>query len=202
MYVGNEGGAMKRKLAISLMCICFASVLALAACSGSSTSSSSSSASTSSASSSSASGQVGLADPWSNVASAQEAAQGAGVGTFGISADIEYADLGKPFKVTYRYMDGIAEAIVEFPASEVVARKGTASKGDDISGDYNTYAYTWTDDIDGISVTCQGNRQGEAAKATWSDGEYRYSTCTRGLGGDTDFGLNHDRLAAFVKALK
>lgn len=99
-------------------------------------------------------------------------------------------------------MNGIAEADVDFGASQVTARKGASSQGDDISGDYNTYAYAWIDEIDGISITCQGNRQGDATKATWSDGEYRYSTSALGLGGDDNFGLNHDRLAAFVQALK
>ena len=99
-------------------------------------------------------------------------------------------------------MDGIAEARVEFPASQVVVRKGVASKGDDISGDYNSYAHTWTEDFDGVSVICQGNRQGDATKATWSDGTYSYSTDVRGLGGDSDFGLNHDRLAVFMRVLK
>lgn len=185
-----------------LVCICLASFMALVACAGGSKPSSSSSASSSSASSAASSSQVSIANPWSEVASAQEAAQGAGVETFGTGFEIEYADLGKPFTVTYQYMDGIAEARVEFPASQVTARKGVASKGDDISGDYNTYAYTWTEDFDGVSVKCQGNRQGDATKATWSDGKYSYSITTLGLGGDTDFGLNHDRLAVFVQLMK
>lgn len=190
---------MNRKLTVPFICFCLVSLLAFAACSGGSTSSSASSSSVSSAVPSS---QASLANPWSAASSAQEAAQGAGVGSFGVTADIEYLDLGKPFQVTYQYMDGIAEAKVDFGASEVIVRKGLASKGDDISGDYNTYAHTWTEDIDGISVECQGNRQGDAMKATWSNGDYRYSTITHGLGGDVDFGLNRDRLAVFVATLK
>ena len=193
---------MNRKLTALLVCICLASFMALVACSGGSSSSSGSSASSSSASSAASSSQASLANPWSQAASAQEAAQGAGVGTFGTGFETEYADLGKPFTVTYQYMDGIAEARVEFPASQVVVRKGVASKGDDISGDYNSYAHTWTEDFDGVPVTCQGNRQGDATKATWSDGTYSYSTDVRGLGGDSDFGLNHDRLAVFMRVLK
>jgi len=142
-----------------------------------------------------------LANPWSDVASAEEAAKGAGLDSFVIPDD-PALDLGELFNTTYRCMEGIAEATLEFPASALTVRKGTAAEDGDISGDYTEYKNTWTQDVDGIEVTCWGNREGDATKSIWSvDGVY-YSIIAEGLGGDEDFGLNAERLAAMVSTVR
>ena len=144
---------------------------------------------------------TGLANPWSDVGSAEEAAKGAGIDSFVIAED-PGLDLGQLFERTYRCMDGIAEARLEFPASALTVRKGTKAEEGDISGDYTEYANTWTQDVNGIEVTCFGNREGDAAKSIWTVDNMYFSIVAEGLGGDQDFGLNAERLTAMVSSIQ
>lgn len=144
---------------------------------------------------------TGLANPWSDVESAEEAAKGAGIDSFVIAED-PGLDLGQLFERTYRCMDGIAEARLEFPASALTIRKGTNAEEGDISGDYTEYADTWTQDVNGIEVTCFGNREGDAAKSIWTVDNMYFSIVAEGLGGDQDFGLNAERLTAMVSSIQ
>lgn len=181
------------------------SVVGLAGCAAQGASSNTASASSTAASSettSSASAAASIANPWSDAANAEQAAKGAGLDAFALPEG-DIADLGKPFEITYRYMDGMAEARLEFPASAVTARTSVSEgvEGADISGDYNTYAHEWTEEIDGITVTCAGNREGESTKTYWSSDGFYHSLVAEGLGGDADFGLTAERLAVFVEAM-
>ena len=144
---------------------------------------------------------TGLANPWSDVGSAEEAAKGAGIDSFVIAED-PGLDLGELFERTYRCMDGIAEARLEYPASALTVRKGTIAEEGDISGDYTEYANTWTQDVNGIEVTCFGNREGAAAKSIWTVDNMYFSIVAEGLGGDQDFGLNAERLTAMVSSIQ
>jgi hypothetical protein len=144
---------------------------------------------------------TGLANPWSDVGSAEEAAKGAGIDSFVIAED-PGLDLGELFERTYRCMDGIAEARLEYPASALTVRKGTIAEEGDISGDYTEYANTWTQDVNGIEVTCFGNREGDAAKSIWTVDNMYFSIVAEGLGGDQDFGLNAERLTAMVSSIQ
>ena len=144
---------------------------------------------------------TGLANPWSDVGSAEEAAKGAGIDSFVIAED-PGLDLGELFERTYRCMDGIAEARLEYPASALTVRKGTYAEEGDISGDYTEYANTWTEDVNGIEVTCFGNREGDASKSIWTVDNMYFSIVAEGLGGDEDFGLNAERLAAMVSSIQ
>lgn len=144
---------------------------------------------------------TGLANPWSDVESAEEAAKGAGIDSFVIAED-PGLDLGQLFERTYRCMDGIAEARLEFPASALTVRKGTIAEEGDISGDYTEYANTWTQDVNGIEVTCFGNREGDATKSIWTVDNMYFSIVAEGLGGDQDFGLNAERLTAMVSSIQ
>ena len=144
---------------------------------------------------------TGLANPWSDVGSAEEAAKGAGIDSFVIAED-PGLDLGELFERTYRCMDGIAEARLEYPASALTVRKGTKAEEGDISGDYTEYANTWTQDVNGIEVTCFGNREGDAAKSIWTVDNMYFSIVAEGLGGDQDFGLNAERLTAMVSSIQ
>ena len=139
-----------------------------------------------------------IANPWTDVATAEEAAKGAGLDGFSLEGG--EISLGPVEVTTYRYMDGIAEAAVEFPAVSMTVRKGTGS--DDISGDYNEYANEWTQNIKGLEVTCYGNREGEATKTIWTSGDYSYSITAYGLGGDTDYGLSADDLNTIINGLQ
>lgn len=208
--------AMKKWVGLFAVAVLASSLIALAGCASSSGSSGASStastdasaagqsASVESASSETASSaSAELANPWSNAATAEEAAKGAGLDAFALPEGA-IADMGEPFEITYRYMDGMAEARYEFPAAALTVRTATIAtdESSDISGDYNVYAHEWTEYIDNIPVACAGNREGESIKTYWGDEGAAHSIVAEGLGGDQDFGLAADRLAVFVEAMQ
>ena len=189
----------KKWIGLVVMVAVAASLVALAGCSSPANNGSSSAGSEASNSSAS------MANPWSDAASAEEAAKGAGLDAFALPEG-EIADLGKPIEVTYRFMDGMAEARYELPASSLTVRTATISPEDslDISGDYNTYSNEWTETIANKQIACAGNRKGDSTKTYWGeeDADRAHSNVAEGLGGDEDFGLNTERLTVFVEAMK
>jgi len=144
---------------------------------------------------------VGMPNPWSEVSSAEEAAQGAGIASFSVPADVELT-VGPVTEVTYRCMDGIAEANIMYPACQATIRKGVVPEGEDISGDYNEYAYTWTQSVKGLELTCSGNREGDATKTVWAVDGTSYCILAQGLGGDSDFGFSANDLNSLVNAIQ
>lgn len=211
---------MNKKL-IAAMAVASVLVLALAGCASSgsgsaasksasassasaSASASASSASASASSASASAASVGMPNPWSDAASAEEAAKGAGLDTFSVPEGIKIS-LGEVPAATYSYMDGIAQAKIEFPAVEMTIRKGKASAAaeeGDISGDYTEYANTWTQNIKGLEITCFGNREGDATKTIFQVDDTCYSINVLGLGGDTDYGLKAEDLQSLIMALQ
>lgn len=149
-----------------------------------------------------------MANPWTDVKTAEEAAEGAGVGTFEC-AGIE-TSLGTTEPEVYRWMKGIAEAQIPIAAVDMTIRKGTedaavyeAENGmGDISGDYSDYKYTWTQNVGDVAVQCKGNRKGESTNTTWKAGDYYYSITAFGAGGDDDFGLSKKDVKALVGSIK
>ena len=145
-----------------------------------------------------------IGNPWYEVESAEEAAAGAKVESFYVE-DIEIS-LGELGPVTWRYTTGIAEAQFPVAAVDMTVRKGDSSQTDfgdaDCSGDYNTYKNQWTLDVDGIEVTCSGNRKGEATKTSWNGEKYSYAVLAYGAGGDDDFGLSEEDVISIVKTMK
>lgn len=148
-------------------------------------------------------GNIGMANPWSTADSLEDAAKGAGLDMFSIPEEAEIS-LGEVKLTEARYMEGLAEAVVEFPAVEMTIRKGNASvaQDGDISGDYNEYANTWTQNIKGLEVTCFGNREGDATKTIWQVDDTCYSITAYGLGGDTDYGLSPDDLNSLINGIQ
>ena len=140
------------------------------------------------------------ANPWQNCTTAAEAAAAAGLDGFSEGAGA-ITRLGDQYEVTYLATDGIAQAVIEYPASMLFVRKGTAAESADVSGDDTEYAYTWTTTIGDVELTCSGNREGDAQKTVWTIGDKAYSITTLGLGGDEDFGINADDLALIVPAI-
>ena len=147
------------------------------------------------------SGTTQMPNPWSDVATGAEAAQGAGVDTYEVPEGAEIS-LGAIKVEAYRYMDGIAEAYIPFPAVDTTIRKGIYAGDGDISGDYNEYAHMWTDNINGMDVSCYGNREGESTKTVAISGDYAYTITAYGMGGDTDYGLSADDLNTILSGLK
>lgn len=223
----NMSSTMKRLAGVVAAVVLAGALVALAGCSASSSSSAASaSASAASASASAASASASaaaasasaaapsasaasasseaaeLANPWHDAASAEEAAQGAGLEAFPVPEG-EIADLGPIYEVEYRYMDGMAEARLQLAASVVTVRTAKIAEGDffDISGDYNTYAYEWTEYIANTPIACAGNREGDSIKTYWGEDNIAHSIVAQGGGGDADFGLNVERLTAIVEAM-
>lgn len=149
--------------------------------------------------------QVGMPNPWSDVESAEAAAEGAGIDGFE-PAEGTVISLGEVKVEQYRCMDGMAEARIPIGAVEMTIRKGrpdAAPEGDgDISGDYGEYKNEWTHNIKGLEVKCYGNREGEATKTIWTSGDYAYCILAYGAGGDTDYGLSADDLASLINSIQ
>ena len=149
--------------------------------------------------------EVGMVNPWSTADTLDAAAEGAGLEFFSIPEGAEIS-LGTVELSEARYMDGLAEAVIEFPAVEMTIRKGLSSAADvaegDISGDYGEYANTWTQNIKGLEVTCFGNREGEATKTIWGVDDTYFSITAYGLGGDEDYGLSPDDINSLINGIQ
>ena len=143
----------------------------------------------------------GLANPWKEAASADEAAKAAGLDMFEIPEGSNIS-LGEIKPSAYRYMNDLLEIEINFPAVDMYIRKGLAELGDDISGDYNSYANTWIQNIKGLEVTCFGNRSGEATKTIWTMGDYSYAILAYGRGGDDDYGISPDDINALINGMQ
>lgn len=148
--------------------------------------------------------QTGIANPWSEAATLEEAAEGAGIDGFTF-VDGMVLTLGEVNAETYRYMDGIVDIEAPVAAVELTIRKGRSSleaESGDISGDYNKYTYEWTQNVKGLEVKCFGNREGEATKTIWTVEDYSYAILAYGAGGDEDFGLNADDLSSLINGIQ
>ena len=148
---------------------------------------------------------TGMPNPWSDVDTAEEAAEGAGLDSFMVPEGAEIS-LGEVKVEQYRCMDGIAEARIPIAAVDMTIRKGRADRADvakgDISGDYGEYKYEWTQNIKGLEVKCFGNREGEATKTIWQVDDTCYSITAFGAGGDDDFGLSADDLNSLINGIQ
>ena len=146
----------------------------------------------------------GIANPWTEAKTAEEAAEGAKLDSFDVEG-IEIS-LGKVEPAKYRYMTGLAEAEVPIGAVEMTIRKGDSGQTDfgdsDCSGDYNDYKYNWTEEIDGMEVFCYGNRKGESTKTAWTGEKYSFAVLAHGAGGDDDYGLPPEDVEIMVKSIK
>ena len=145
-----------------------------------------------------------VANPWSTVDSLEAAAEGAGIDAFTLADGMEIS-LGPVKPTEYRCMDGLAEVYVLFPAVDMTIRKGKselAGEGGDISGDYNQYKHSWTQNVKGLEVNCYGNRKGEATKTIWQVDDYCYSITAYGLGGDDDYGLSEDDINTIINGIQ
>ncbi|MBQ7566155.1 MAG: hypothetical protein IJT18_03465 [Oscillospiraceae bacterium] len=141
----------------------------------------------------------GMVNPWTDVKTAQDAADGAGVGYFKLPAENTETPIGPVNWTAFRCMKGIAEADGFVGVPELTIRKGLKQDTKDVSGDYNEYKFTWTEDVGDWQVTCSGNTEGRAAKAIWLSDNFSYSIMVRGQGSEAEtFGLDRDTLTILV----
>lgn len=179
---------MKRIIAIMAAAVL---LLSLAAC-GSGKTESAASAQT-----------AGMANPWSEAGSADEAAQGAGVGSFQLPENGTETSGGQVDFTYYQYMEGLAEADGAIGAAELTVRKGLKKDGEDVSGDYTEYAFQWTQEAGGLQISCSGNEDGKTMKAIWTSGDNSYCFLVRGQGDLYEtYGIDADAVEALVTAIQ
>ena len=164
--------------------------------SASTASSSAASASASTASSSTASASVGVPDPWSDVASAAEAAEGAGLKSFSVPDAGISLTIGKLGDWSFRCMDGIAQAKTTADDVEIIIRKGVYAGDGDISGDYNSYEYEWPLTLKGLMVNCAGHSENAANKVLWVAHDDAYCILADGAG------LSPDDINSLINAIQ
>ena len=116
-------------------------------------------------------GETGIGNPWSEAETVAEAAQNAGLDHFTIP---EYYSCfpNSHSDPSVRWMDGMAEVILDDVDSRLVLRKGAGS--DDISGDWNMYPDEWDVNWKGLTIHCRGEA-GIIRTAWWSFGDNAYS---------------------------
>lgn len=146
---------------------------------------------------------TGMANPWTEVETAVEAAQGAGVDEFVVPEENMETTGGPVNWSGFQYMNGIAEADGWVGAAELTVRKGLKQDGEDVSGDYTEYAFQWTQDVDGVDVACSGNEEGRAMKAIWVTDDFSFSIMIRGQGDIYDtYGVDAEAINALVAAIQ
>ena len=172
--------------------------LALAGCGASN----SQSASTSSASTSSASTveQKVSTTKFNDVASAEEAAKGAGLEKFGVMDKITLD--GKEFKdPKFSYADGVAQAIYETDGITLVVRKGASKHSAPITdADLASFANKWNKDYEELAVTLYGPSKGAASVLTWNDSSLDYGVTYQSPNNDQT--IDSDEANEVVKAIK
>lgn len=139
-------------------------------------------------------------DTWDKAADKDTALSAVGMESFDIPEGVEIG-LGPVQVSEYRTHEGAIKAKIQYPAVDMFVFKGAEDIADP-SFVEEEYANEWTQDIDGILVTCYGNREGDATKTVWTRDGYNYAVVVYGLGGDTDFGLSADDLAAIVPSIQ
>lgn len=209
---------MVKKIAVAALVFCVSAVLfgcggsqqsnsaasSSAASSSASSASSASSEASSSAESSSASSesaqQEGIPNPWHEAATAEEAGQGAFGDTFVVPEKLPVGEVVW-MAPTFSYMEDLAQADYEAGAVQACVRKGKARSGIMLHGVYDEFKLTWTTDVNGMEVTCNGNDEGIANLIEWCSDGYGFSVYMIGLGGE-NYGVTDADLAALVESIK
>lgn len=146
---------------------------------------------------------AGMPNPWTDVETPEEAAEGAGVGSFQVPEDGTETSAGQVAWESFRYMENLAEADGRLGTADLTVRKGVSQDGEDVSGDYTEYAYEWTLDVNGCQVPCGGSEEGLAMRVTWSAGDFDYSICVRDLDDpDAACGLDESAVEQLVTATR
>ena len=143
-------------------------------------------------------------NPVTNVETAQDAADGAGVGSF---VDLEALELsfGKVsdyLSVYYVFEEGMASGIAIYDDVLLTVDKSTlAYTGDLFAIDSRDFSLEWSQTIDGIEVECFGYNQEGVGKAIFTDGTYMYGITAVGLGDQPEYGLSIADLTVLIDAL-
>ena len=147
---------------------------------------------------------VGMANPWSDAADADTAAEASGVGYFIVPANNGTYNDQQITISGFRYMEHLAEANGAIGAADFTIRKGLKQESSDVSGDYTEYAYNWSfESNDGFEINCYGNEEGKTMKATWLSDNFSYSLFVRGQGDEYDtYGLDEETMKLIVEDIQ
>lgn len=144
----------------------------------------------------------GMGNPWKSADTLDQAAEGAGLGRFDLADGLSVGDV--PVRIDrIRYTDGLVEIECSFADVSMVIRKGLVEAGinRDVSGDYNSYAAEWTQNVKGLEVDCYGFEEGKAVKLLWSVDDYSFAILVEAEGG-ADYGLSADEISSLINAIQ
>ena len=133
------------------------------------------------------------ANPWNQVASAKEAAAGAGnMDEFEVPAELKINNLTFT-DPAFSYQDGVAQAYYESGAIGISVRKASGIYGGPMTDrDLDSFPKHWAqqagDDADDV-VDCYGMEKGTAIVIQWGDEEEFYTVTSQGLGGE-EYGMD------------
>ena len=139
---------------------------------------------------------MGTPNPWSEVGSAAEAAQGAGLKSFSVPDAGVKLTVGQLGDWTYQCMEGMAQAKNTAGDVNITVRKAVLAGDGDISGDYNTYEVEWPLTLKGLTVNCAGHSQDAANKVLWVSGDDAYCILADGAG------LTPDDINSLINAIQ
>ena len=137
-----------------------------------------------------------MPNPWSDAASAAEAAQGAGLSSFSVPDAGIGLTIGNLGDWTFSYADGMAQAKTTAGDVQITIRKAVLAGDGDISGDYNAYEVEWPLTLKGLTVNCAGHSQDAANKVLWTAHDDAYCILADGAG------LSPDDINSLINAIQ
>lgn len=101
----------------------------------------------------------------------------------GFSITLPTAEVDKDDRITYRALPSAMIEVIyrDHDDQEEELRIRKAAAGEDITGDYNTYAFTKTVTVNGNEVTFKGREDDEMDLAAWTAGVYTYALYADGM---------------------
>ncbi len=97
---------------------------------------------------------------------------------------------------TYRYMEGMIEALYSQTENEMLIRKSYSHEGTGLSGDYTKYSKTWDETVEDICIHCSGD--GESINLAYFDKENGHFSILYNAGNEGK-GLSKDQLKTLVQ---
>ncbi len=108
-----------------------------------------------------------IGNPWGETQSMSVAEEWAGLSFTPPAEEIELEDKRLIKLTTYRYMEGIIEALYMDEDYKLVVRKSNDKQGMELAGDYSSYPSETEEIIEGLTVHCLGD--GETINLAYYD---------------------------------
>ena len=141
------------------------------------------------------------ASEWTSVSSVVEAAKGAGFDSFDVLEDFEAHGITYSAP-KFSYLDGVAQATYESPATMVQIRKAVGVYGAPITDrNVNDFPVHWTENHKGLNIECYGPEQGKATVFIWKYGDVTCGCTYQGLGGE-EMTMDVDEITSLVSGIQ